>query len=299
MINLIQLKYFCRVYELLSYSKASEELFLTRQALRKSISALEIEIHGELFEKLDSGVKPTSLAEYLYPEAKKLLAAEEKLLRNLHEYSLHQKQTLRLGAAFSALETFCPTLPIDFKKSNPEIDLSINTMPDQKLEEMVEIDELDGAFVIGPPTNPKLMHSILLESQPLFFVMKPEIAKANGNINLEEAASIPLLLVDDRFKAYHQLMECFTRKQLKPNIRFTSSDFSLLVILCTKGEGAVPVPESRLQTVLTGDLIARQIAPEDDPRWEIYFIRKKQQQLPYALQIFEEMLLRKGKPAHK
>ena len=299
MINLVQLKYFCRVYELLSYSKASDELYLTRQALRKSISALEIEIHGELFEKLDTGLKPTHLAKFLYPEAKKLLSSEEKLLRNLHEYSLHQKQILRLGAAFSALETFYPTLPIDFRESNPEIDLSINTMPDNRLEELVEKDELDGAFVIGSPENQKLMHSILLESQPLFFVMKPGMTENDGQIGLEEAAMIPLLLVDDGFKAYHQMMERFSRKQLKPNIRYTSSDFSLLVILCAKGEGAVPVPESRLQTVLTADLIARQIAPEDDPRWEIYFIRKKQSQMSYALQTFEDMLMRKRKPAHE
>lgn len=299
MINLVQLKYFCRVYELLNYSKAAEELFLTRQALRKSISALETDIHGELFEKLDVGLKPTSLAEYLYPEAKKLLSAEEKLLRNLHEYATHQKQMLRLGAAFSALETFYPTLPMDFRESNPEIDLSINTMPDFRLEEMVEKDELDGAFVIGPPANQKLMHSILLDSQPLYLVMKPEMTKKEGDISLEEAAAIPLLLVDDRFKAYHQLMGCFAGRNLKPNIRYTSSDFSLLVILCTKGEGAVPVPESRLQTVLTDGLIARRIAPKDDPRWEIFFIRKKQLQLSYALQMFEDVLMRKRKPAHE
>ena len=195
MINLVQLSYFCRVYELLSYSKAAEELYLSRQALRKSIISLENEIYGELFERQDNGLKPKPLAEYLYPEAKKLLGSEEKLLHNLHEFSLHQKQVLRVGATFSALETFHPTLPMEFRAKYPEINLEFTTVPDRRLEELVENDKLDGAFVIGKPANARLFHCISLVSEPLYFVMRPDLTPCRDAIPLDAFTEIPLCRV--------------------------------------------------------------------------------------------------------
>ena len=52
MLNLIQLSYFCTLYKEQNYSKAAEKLFLSRQALKKSVSSLEDEIGGELFERV-------------------------------------------------------------------------------------------------------------------------------------------------------------------------------------------------------------------------------------------------------
>ena len=67
MLNLIQLSYFCTLYKEQNYSKAAEKLFLSRQALKKSVSSLEDAIGCELFERDQTRLNPTKLAESLYP----------------------------------------------------------------------------------------------------------------------------------------------------------------------------------------------------------------------------------------
>ena len=290
MLNLIQLSYFCTLYKEQNYSKAAEKLFLSRQALKKSVSSLEDEIGGELFERDQTRLKPTKLAEYLYPEAFRLLESEKRISENLQKYARSQIHTLRIGATFSALETVAPTLPFDFQNKYPGVSLNIQTIPDGDLEPMVEREEIDCAFVIGPPDDPKRMYSLLLGSQPLFLIMLPEMRPNGEYISLEEMSRLPLLTVPPRFKVQHQLMKKFSDAGLKPNIRFESSDFSLLVTMCERGEGAVPIPKNRLNTVNSNVLTSIQINPEEDPRWDVFYLRRNTKEVPYALRLLEDTL---------
>ena len=290
MLNLIQLSYFCTLYKEQNYSKAAEKLFLSRQALKKSVSSLEDEIGGELFERDQTRLKPTKLAEYLYPEAFRLLESEKRISENLQKYARSQIHTLRIGATFSALETVAPTLPFDFQNKYPGVSLNIQTIPDGDLEPMVEREEIDCAFVIGPPDDPRRMYSLLLGSQPLFLIMLPEMRPNGEYISLEEMSHLPLLTVPPRFKVRHQLMKKFSDAGLKPNIRFESSDFSLLVTMCERGEGAVPIPKNRLNTVNSNVLTSIQINPEEDPRWDVFYLRRNTKEVPYALRLLEDTL---------
>lgn len=67
-----QIAYFCETYRHGSLSKAADELFLTRQALGKSLSALEKELGGALFIRRSDGIQATDLARQFYPEALRL-----------------------------------------------------------------------------------------------------------------------------------------------------------------------------------------------------------------------------------
>ena len=155
---------------------------------------------------------------------------------------------------------------------------------------MVEREEIDCAFVIGPPDDPKRMYSLLLGSQPLFLIMLPEMRPNGEYISLEEMSRLPLLTVPPRFKVQHQLMKKFSDAGLKPNIRFESSDFSLLVTMCERGEGAVPIPKNRLNTVNSNVLTSIQINPEEDPRWDVFYLRRNTKEVPYALRLLEDTL---------
>ena len=86
------------------------------------------------------------------------------------------------------------------------------------------------------------------------------------------------------------MIEAFQHHNLKPFIRYSSSDFSYLMSLCRQGKGAAPVPESRLPYEKSDGLIAVQVAPDDDPGWDIYYIRKNGVHISYALQMFEDTL---------
>ncbi len=50
------------------------------------------------------------------------------------------------------------------------------------------------------------------------------------------------------------------------------------------------MPESRLHNVLMEGLTAVQLDPEEDPGWNLYFLRRKGRSAPYALRTFENAL---------
>ena len=49
-MDIQQIKYFSRVYEMRSFTQAADSLFISRQALRKSVARLAQEIGEPLFE---------------------------------------------------------------------------------------------------------------------------------------------------------------------------------------------------------------------------------------------------------
>lgn len=49
-MDIQQIKYFSRVYEMRSFTQAADSLFISRQALRKSVARLAQEMGEPLFE---------------------------------------------------------------------------------------------------------------------------------------------------------------------------------------------------------------------------------------------------------
>ena len=64
-MDIRQLHYFLVLCDEMNYSRAAQRLFLSRQALRQSISALEAELCGPLF--LSAHHKPVSYTHLTLP----------------------------------------------------------------------------------------------------------------------------------------------------------------------------------------------------------------------------------------
>lgn len=69
-MNINELKYFIKVADQQSLSKAANELYISYQGLSKSIKSLETELNCSLFEKSGNGYKLTESGEELYHTAK-------------------------------------------------------------------------------------------------------------------------------------------------------------------------------------------------------------------------------------
>lgn len=77
-----QLKVLLIVAESGSFSKASEHLFISKQALLKQITSLEAELGFALFNRSSKGVNLTEAGQYLYTESKKLLGKWDSVVDN-------------------------------------------------------------------------------------------------------------------------------------------------------------------------------------------------------------------------
>lgn len=85
-MNLNQLQYLEAAVREKSFAKAASKLYVTSQAVSKSLNELERELGVALFEKDGRGVKPTEFAIGLSRQAQELLSDFEKLERYARSY---------------------------------------------------------------------------------------------------------------------------------------------------------------------------------------------------------------------
>ena len=79
-MNFNQLENFIVLYQTQSITKASESLFMTRQALSLSLKSMEDELGVPLFIRVSNGLEPTREGEILYLYARDTIKAKEDVL---------------------------------------------------------------------------------------------------------------------------------------------------------------------------------------------------------------------------
>lgn len=286
-----QIAYFCEIYRHGSLSKAADELFLTRQALGKSLSALEKELGGALFIRRSDGIQATDLARQLYPEALRLREDAEHVFEKMRAAALNTKIPLCIGSTFSALETTLPLLPIEFARKYPNVELSISEHPDLEIEELVSTGEFDGGLVLGPATPRRDIESRCVHLEKLGMLMRKDHPLANRDVlRIDDLGNVPLLLIGEGFKVRRQLLDKFDEAGVEPRIAYSSSDFSLLAKMAEMGQGIAPLPVSR-KGIFDGQILT--VVPFDDasdPGWQIDFIWRGQDEVSYALAAFMDCL---------
>lgn len=101
-MNEKQLRYFINIAELGSYSKAANMLFVSQQALSKSIKNLENEFGSPLFYKSANGIALTYLGEKLYPRAKMLTGNFDRLAKDIKDWIQTNESTFSLALSQNA-----------------------------------------------------------------------------------------------------------------------------------------------------------------------------------------------------
>lgn len=91
------LQYFSKAYEMGSFAKASDELYISRQALRYGIKTIEEQLGCELFTIQGNRLKPTTEGELLYRLSRETLTAYEKMQMALIDQLINKRRKYRCG----------------------------------------------------------------------------------------------------------------------------------------------------------------------------------------------------------
>lgn len=91
------LQYFSKTYELGSFAKASDALYISRQALRYGIKTVEEQLGCELFTMQGNRLKPTTEGELLYSLSRETLTAYDKMQMALIDQLINRRRKCRCG----------------------------------------------------------------------------------------------------------------------------------------------------------------------------------------------------------
>ncbi|MDO4649243.1 MAG: LysR family transcriptional regulator [Eubacteriales bacterium] len=103
------LNVFISLYENQNMHKTAEALFLTQQAVSKSIRSLEKELDVTLFKRSNTGVTPTIAGETLYQEAIQI-QKQYSLLHKKMDAVKYGKKTVTLVCAYGTMYQIFPVI---------------------------------------------------------------------------------------------------------------------------------------------------------------------------------------------
>lgn len=172
-MELRQLKYFVKVAELLSFSKASKALYITQSTLSQQIKQLEDELNAPLLNRNSHNVELTEAGEVFLKDARKVMAEAEDCKARILDLNKGYSGHLNIGVTHSFGSILTETV-MAFKKEYPNVLLNIRYKTVSELMELLSQGELD--FVLSFRSSEKYdnIESHLLFDNKLVIVVRDE-----------------------------------------------------------------------------------------------------------------------------
>lgn len=143
MINETHLRYLMKVFDCRNMSRAAEELFVSRQALSKTIASVEDELGVRLFSRSKNGLIPTVEMLELLPHFQSVL--------DEYDYFTSRRMTQDCQISVCVMDCLSDYLSLDFipafHEKYPEIVLNIEETSDSACRSLLELGECDYAIV--------------------------------------------------------------------------------------------------------------------------------------------------------
>ena len=245
-MNLQKYLSFVKTVEYGSFTKAAEMLNYTQSGISRMIADLEKEWGITLLERSKYGVKPTSDGMKLLPYAQNLCADFDKLKMQVDELNGLQSGLIRIGTFSSVATHWLPNIIKEFQKDYPNIDYELLLGDYTEIEEWIHTGRVDCGF-LRLPTHPDF-ETIFLEKDKLMAII-PENHPLKDSEKFPATAlcNEPFMLLEKGAKA--EISEIFERKNLTPNVKFTTWDDYAIMSMVESGLGIAILPELILKRV--------------------------------------------------
>lgn len=152
-MDITQLRYFLAAAETLNYTKAAKQLYISRQALRQSLTLLEKELETPLFENCRNKLSLTAAGEYLRTAGTEAIEKFDQAAEGVKRFS-RQESILTLALSQSLFPFMLPELDMllkYFQAKYPAFNLKILTVSNDEVIRAVKEGKASCGFMIQMP----------------------------------------------------------------------------------------------------------------------------------------------------
>jgi DNA-binding transcriptional LysR family regulator len=144
-----RLKVFLSVAKNLSFTKASNELFISQPAITQHIKELELIYNLRLFERRGSKIMLTNAGNILLHYSEKIFSLHRELDLELGAFNQQSSGILKLGASTTIAQYVIPSVLSGFYQNFKKIKLSLQSGNTHVITQAVLKGELDLGIVEG------------------------------------------------------------------------------------------------------------------------------------------------------
>lgn len=194
-MNLRQLKYFVKIVEQRSMSRASVELHVAQSALSLQISSLETRVGQKLLVRSSTGVSPTVAGQTLYRHAVAILRQVERAAHDVEQSAADVSGSASLGLPVVVQDLLAIDLLVAARTRLPQVRLHLAEGMSYLLKEMVLQGRLDMTVTYQFEPSPGIVeHPLFNEMIYLVSPVKSGIKPREGGLSIAEVAQYPLFL---------------------------------------------------------------------------------------------------------
>jgi LysR family tcuABC transcriptional regulator len=243
-MELRQLRYFVRVVELGSFSRAAADLEMVQSALSQQIARLEGELNARLLTRSAQGVAPTEAGLAFFREAQLTVRHAEQAVRAAQDARL--SGTVSIGLPPTVASVLGVPLLQAMRERYPDVRVHPVESMSGHLAALLNARQLDLAVLYGSHPGRRWSVTPLLEEQ-IFFIQstrQPLVGSMKERISLSALQEVPLILPTPTHGLRLFLDAAFVLARVKPLVAGEIDSLGMLMDAVDAGLGGTLQPAS-------------------------------------------------------
>lgn len=248
-----QLRYFVRIAELKSLSRAAEDLDQTQSGLSRQLAALEAHVGKPLFVRTGRGVELTEAGARLLEGIQPAYRAIDQALEAVRQREGVTQGSVRLATVHTLSYYFMADVVAQFVSSREHVNLSVMGRSSPEVVTLVESGKADIGFVYDAAVASDALASTPLFDDDMCLIVRDGVAAEDG----VDLGAMALRLVG--FPSHYALRKMIHSAGLQPEFVAEAETIDAMLKLVSSGVGACILP-SRIPQKLLTDYGLRQVA---------------------------------------
>jgi LysR family transcriptional regulator, nitrogen assimilation regulatory protein len=192
-MKLRQLRYFAKIVECGSFSRAAAEVHIAQPALSQQVAELEQNLGVTLLHRTARGVRPTPAGQALYTETLEILRHVERLPGIVKSAGGEAQGSVKFGMSSTLAALLGGPFMEVIKQALPKVVLRLVTQDSQTLRAQITEQRIDLALVFEDQPVAGLVRAPLFR-QCLYFIQRKRTARTPQSVTLARLATLPLVL---------------------------------------------------------------------------------------------------------
>lgn len=266
-MELDQLRYFLRVADVASFTRAAEELGISQPALSRSIQRLEEELGQPVLERQGRSLSLTEAGALLQGRAQQILSLIEDTKAEISDDG--KSGRIRIGAIPTIGPYFLPALLRRFSQEFPQAQLIVHEETTDKLIKSCAQGEID-VGILALPISARYLEIQELFEEELLLVIPPDHPLAEKpRVYLSDIEPFPFVLLDEAHCLTDNIVSFCRQRSFQPVAVERTSQLAMVQELVSLSHGVSMIPQmarrldqsdSRAYRSLSGTKPTRKVA---------------------------------------
>ncbi|WP_274630796.1 LysR family transcriptional regulator [Arvimicrobium flavum] len=259
-VDIRQLRYFVRIVETGSFSKASVDLGIAQSALSYQVREMEAALHAQLLVRHRQGVSLTEAGRAVLERASVIISEINALRSEVSASSRFPSGTVTFAAPPTPAKLVVPQVVERFRQQFPNVRLVVREGPSGAVRDWLASGTIDVGllydFAIGEKTN-----AVVLLTEEMHFVGAAGASRPPEGASIEEILALPLVLTERSYEWRLTVERALADRQIRLNVSAEVNSLATIRELVRRNFAYSILPQSVLYPELaSGEVWAMALA---------------------------------------